>query len=440
MTRRTTHLWLILVVLLVSLVSACNRVDDTLRIALDKEDQDRYDQLFAYFTAETGIEINATYGEDIGKLVGTNDEPDIIKTSTVAVLAMKDSLLDLTPYIEADAELDTSIYIDAIIDALTIDGKIYALPTSLNTSLLYYNKTLFDERESELREALDLTPEQSHYPQAGWTYDDYRDAGVALSEYTVDVNGDRHYSQFGAETQLNWWGEWLVYLRQMGGSFYVSGSNNRVSALDSEAAYDATAFFVAKSMGDATEKFAPDAIESASGFSFMSGNTAMMLGGHLGDWFSYEALGLDWDIQILPVPTDRPDARGGELSADAFGISVRSDKPADAFAFLKMWAGEEGAKQMYRNNKVGALKNMEDIIASLPEADQKDIDISVLFDAVALAEPLPREQDFSKVMRELVMGELYKLMFEGRGSETDIQLVLNRIKTNVDSYYDNLYD
>lgn len=37
------------------------------------------------------------------------------------------------------------------------------------------------------------------------------------------------------------------------------------------------------------------------------------------------------------------------------------------------------------------------------------------------------------------MTELYKLLITGRGAETDIGLVLNRIKTNVDNYYRDLY-
>jgi hypothetical protein len=53
---------------------------------------------------------------------------------------------------------------------------------------------------------------------------------------------------------------------------------------------------------------------------------------------------------------------------------------------------------------------------------------------------LPSEKDFSKVMREMVMTELYRLMYSGRGSETDILAVLTRIKTNVDQYYRNVYE
>jgi ABC-type glycerol-3-phosphate transport system substrate-binding protein len=429
----------LLTVLSMLMIGCNNQTSGLLKVALDIEDEGRYDELFAFFTSESGIEIAATYGEDISKLIGTSNEPDIIKTSTVVVESMKFSLLDLTELIEADDDVKLDDYLDVIVDALTIDGKVYALPTSINTSLLYYNMELFDQRASQIRTALGINEEESVYPQADWTYDDYQKAGVALSQYNLLPDQSRAYTHFGAETQLNWWGEWLVYVNQLGGSFYQSGTNNHITALTSNEVIVATQFFVDKSMGGASLKFAPNAIEAASAYSFMNGNVAMIFGGHMGDWHSYDTLGLRWDIQVLPTPVGRPNAMGGEISADAFGISVRSEHTQDAFEFLKMWAGETGALQMYKYNKVGALKNMESLIADLPESEQKNINISALFDAIDLAVTLPREKDFSKVLREMVMAEIYKLMYTGRGSETDVVAVLTRIKTNVDSYYDGLY-
>ncbi len=430
---------LALFMLAFSFIACKNNRAASLQIALDIEDEGRYDELFAYFEAETGIKVKATYGQDISKLVGTAQEPDIIKTSTVLIEAMQASLYDLTEMIASDADVSPELYLDEIIEALMIDGRIYALPTSINTSLLYYNKDLFDASATELRAAFGLSEAESVYPRADWTYDDYQLAGVTLSKYTLNAELKPVYTQFGAETQLTWWGEWLVYVNQMGGSFYEADSANHVTALTSPAVIAATTFFRNKSMGGIDVKFAPDAVEAASSFSFVGGNIAMIFGGHMGDWYSYDALQLNWDIQSLPKPVGRPDAPGGEIAADAFGISVRSAKKTEAFLFLKLLAGEAGALEMYKHGKVGALKNMQALIEALPEADQKDIDVAALFRAAGEAVTLPREKDFAKVMRELVMSELYKLMYSGRGSESDVALVLARIKQSVDTYYQGLY-
>ena len=247
------------------------------------------------------------------------------------------------------------------------------------------------------------------------------------------------YTQFGSDTQLRWWGEWLVYVYHFGGSFYEEGSNNRRVDLTTEAVITATEFFVQKSMGDVTEKFAPDAIELSSHFSFVNGNIAMVFGGHMGDWYSYDTIGLDWDIQVLPTSEFDSEMTGGEISADAFGISIRSRHKEAAFEFLKLWAGELGAEILYENGKIGALKDMESIIDELPESNQLDIHVDRVFDAIDLAIVLPKEKDFSKVLREMVMTEIYKLMYDGRGSETDVVKVLEDIENRVNQYYIGLY-
>lgn len=432
-------IFIIFIALMTLSFIACSKDTKDLKIALDIEDQDRYDELFDYYESTTGVTISATYGEDISKLIGTKNEPDIIKTSTVIVDSMKDSLVNLNTYLDKDETISKDEYIDSMIDALTIDGGLYALPTSINTSLLYYNKTLFDESESQLREAFNLDEDESVYPKATWTLDDFKKAALILTKYSM-VNGQPLYSQFGADTQLRWWGEWLVYLYHFGGSFYVSGSENHRVALTTKQAIDATEFFVNQSMGDVSEKFAPDAIELSSHFSFLNGNIAMIFGGHMGDWFGYDTIGLDWDIQVLPTSMVNPDITGGEISADAFGISIRSQNKAAAFEFLKLWAGELGSEILYKNGKIGALKSMDTIINDLSEEDQLSIQVSVVFDAIDKAIVLPKEKDFSKVLREMVMTELYKLMYEGRGSENDIEKVLADIEVQVNQYYQGIYE
>ena len=424
-----------LLALSTSLTSCFNQPNVAeIKIALDIEDDGRYDELFALYKAQTGITVKATYGQDVGKLIGTKDEPDIIKTSTVIIEVMRPSLLDLTSLITSDANFKLGDYLDPIIDALTFDNKVYALPTSLNTSLLYYNKAMFDEHASAIRSALNLGADESIYPQTTWTYDDFQKAGVAMT----NVSGTPPYT-FGAETQLNWWGEWYVYVQQMGGTFYVSGTNNHQVNLTTPEVIAATTFFRDKAMGPVGVKFSPNANEMASANSFTAGNVAMIFGGHLGDWFSYDVLGLDWDIQVLPKPIEIPTGAGGELSADAFGISVRSKKAKESFNFLKLWAGKEGALKMYEHGKIGALKEMQAYIAELPSDKQKHVNIDALFAAISEAVVLPQEKDFAKIMREFVMSELYKLMIDGRGAETDVVKVLTRIQNNVNNYYQNLY-
>jgi len=233
-------LFIVFILFSLLLFSACSKEDDgLLTIAFDIEDKDRYDDFFAQFESlNPDIEIQAIYGQDIAKLIGTDEEPDLFKTGDAYIEGIARSYLALDDMIAKDDTINLSDYHENIIDSLRVDGKLYALPTSINTSLLYYNKTLFDESAESLREALDLEPDESVYPRSDWTYDEFVKAGVALTTYTGSgVN--RTYTQFGAETQSTWWGEWLIYVRHFGGDFYADASNRR-SALDSSAALEGT--------------------------------------------------------------------------------------------------------------------------------------------------------------------------------------------------------
>jgi hypothetical protein len=93
---------------------------------------------------------------------------------------------------------------------------------------------------------------------------------------------------------------------------------------------------------------------------------------------------------------------------------------------------------MYINNKMSALKNLDEIIKELPLEQQGKINMDAFFTAVNKAVTLPNEAYFSKVCKEQVMSELYRLFITGVGSETNISSVLLRAKTNVDNYYKNL--
>jgi multiple sugar transport system substrate-binding protein len=430
--KKTLSIFILITTLFI--LSACNKSqDEFLRIAFDIEDEDRYEEFFAQFEElNPDIKIKALYGQDISKLIGTKDEPDIFKTGDAYIEGIARSLLPLDSFIEGDETFDLNDYHDNIIESLRVDDKLYALPTSINTSLLYYNKTIFDESASEIRLALNLGAEDSIYPNPTWTYDDFQKAGVVMTKYTgTGIN--RTYTQYGAETQSTWWGEWLIYVRQFGGDFYETGNNHK-SALNSAAALNGTTFLYEKTMGDDTQKFSPSLTDAE--LSFAGGKVAMIFGGHLGDWASYNILGLDWDIQVLPKPVGRPDARGGEISTDAFGISARSKKAEQAYRFLKYWVSEEGAAEMFKYGKIGALKNMEEIASETSNEDRGNpYNIEAVFDAISIAMPLPKEKDFERVCNQRVMDKIQIMLLGQLTPSETMTLAYNA----VNRYYSDLY-
>ncbi|MDF2950664.1 MAG: hypothetical protein K0S18_247, partial [Anaerocolumna sp.] len=77
--------------------------------------------------------------------------------------------------------IDVSNLSQATLDMYRIDGKLYAIPAGVSTSLLFYNKDYFDQAGVE-------------YPTDSWTWEDYMEAARKL---TMDTNGDGEIDVWG---------------------------------------------------------------------------------------------------------------------------------------------------------------------------------------------------------------------------------------------------
>ncbi len=101
--------------------------------------------------------------------------PDIVQMSytNVAEYVAKEQLMPLDDLIEKGI-LDVSNLSAATLDMYRIDGKLYAIPAGVSTSLLFYNKEYFDLAGVD-------------YPTEDWTWEDYMEAARKL---TMDTDGD----------------------------------------------------------------------------------------------------------------------------------------------------------------------------------------------------------------------------------------------------------
>lgn len=107
----------------------------------------------AFEAANDGITVNVTFhnGADLRQLVQTalaaGEGPDIVRgpSATQTLNWAKTGVLtDLTPY-KDEFGWDDKLAGWAI-DAFTFDGKLWALPMRVDTLLLYYNSTLFEQQ------------------------------------------------------------------------------------------------------------------------------------------------------------------------------------------------------------------------------------------------------------------------------------------------------
>lgn len=115
------------------------------------------------------------YFDKLTTQLAANTGPDVVQMSytNVAEYVARNQLLPLDEYVEQGI-LDVTNLNEATLDMYRIDGKLYAIPAGVSTSLLFYNKDYFDMAGVE-------------YPTEDWTWNEYMEAARKL---TMDTNGD----------------------------------------------------------------------------------------------------------------------------------------------------------------------------------------------------------------------------------------------------------
>lgn len=78
-------------------------------------------------------------------------------------------ILNMEPFLDADAAISKDEYYQTAVDAFTYQGQLFGLPAEINIPVIVYNKALFDAANVP-------------YPTSGWTTDDFLTTAVALTE------------------------------------------------------------------------------------------------------------------------------------------------------------------------------------------------------------------------------------------------------------------
>jgi len=124
--------------------------------------QAEYSGFSGYFDKLT-TQLSAKTGPDLVQLSYTN----------VADYVTFGQLLPLDPFIEKGL-ISVENLSEATLDMYRFDGKLYAIPSGVSTTLLFYNKDMFDAAGVA-------------YPNESWTWNEYIETAKKL---TKDTNGD----------------------------------------------------------------------------------------------------------------------------------------------------------------------------------------------------------------------------------------------------------
>ncbi|MFI5356833.1 MAG: ABC transporter substrate-binding protein [Opitutales bacterium] len=313
--------------------------------------------------------------------------PDLFFTGDVWVSYLRPFTRDLTDFVRRDAtELGLDDYFPAIRRAMQLDGRYYILPENMNLSLLYYNRRLFAEAG---------VPE----PTAQWTWDDLVRAGQAL---TRPATPDRP-AGWGCSRVEGWWGEWLIYVRQAGGTPF--SPDGRRCLLDSPAAITGLRFYLEKS-----SKYhfsAPAGYEPLNGF--VNQRVAMIVGGHVNYWLNYDQMpGLDWDVQVLPQgPAGRS---GGELAIAGYSISRASRHPEAAWALAKFLTRREAVAAVVARGSLAVRRSVAAAQIKAAGPGDRPHNLAAAYRQFAFGEPIPHHPNYLEIMFDLVQPEVDRML------------------------------
>lgn len=320
-------------------------------------------------------------------LAAAGQTPDMFYSGDVwlsYLLPFMDDVSDLTARDAAEIGLDD--FFPEIRAAMQHAGRTYVLPEMTNVSLLYYNRALF--RAAGVAE-----------PTESWTWDDLVRAGQQLTRAPTAADP----GVWGCSRVEGWWGEWLIYVRQAGGT--VFSPDGRRCVLDSPAAIEGLRFYADKS--NRYRISAPAGFEPPN--AFVNQRVAMIVGGHTNFWLNYNQMpNLDWDVQVLPAgPATR---RGGEIAISGYAMSRSTPHREETWALMKFMTRPAAHAAIVARGNISVRRSLADAALRDPHRTAPPHNLAAVYRQFAFAEPIPRHPNFIEIMIQVVQPEIDRMV------------------------------
>lgn len=261
------------------------------------------------------VHIPQNYFQKLHLLFASNLAPDVmlINNLYLPVYAKAGRLYELN-----DLVIDSDFFKKSI-DALSYDGKLYAIPRDVSNLVIYYNKDIFDKYGVP-------------YPKPDWTFDDFLKTAQKL---TKDTNNDNKTDIWGISFEYAVM-FYLPYLMSEGGGILSDDLNHII--INEPNSQKGLKFYM-----DLRDKYkvAPKESDSASATMaqlFLQQKLAMHLSGR---WLTpkyREDAKFNWDVMNFP----RGDA-GSIVPMDASGwaMSKSSKHKPEAERLIKYLSSKE---------------------------------------------------------------------------------------------------
>ncbi len=324
----------------------------------------------------------STLTTEVGSLLGTPDQPDIVAALPEQILTWQDNAVDLSPYlVQPEFGLDAAEIINGVWDQSFINGARYGVPLSRSARFLFYNTSF------------------AHYlgfDTAPQTSEDFRKQACAANAFwkqDTDLTNDG-YGGLALDVVSNWQTPYS-WLAAAGGKVFVDGKFH-FNTPENLAALE---FFSGlKQAGCAWQP------SSISNFEHLASRRALFITGSLGDIagqnqaLSAAASPDKWTL--LPFPGEKPAifTYGPDLAV----LKSSGVRQLAAWLFIR-WMLEE-KNQVLWSRSTGLLPVTTSAVKTL-QADAMTIpELKAALKLMPQSVPYPQSADWRRVNKILADG------------------------------------
>ncbi|NLN18217.1 MAG: extracellular solute-binding protein [Firmicutes bacterium] len=261
--------------------------------------------------------------EKLAVMVAAGVPPDLVRTWNAKQLGATGLLQDITPRFQTLPATVRDDFWPALIEDLSYEGRLYALPLGTVATVYFYNKQQFAEKGVLA-------------PSAAWSWE--REGVIELKKFTVDLNGDG---------VIDRWGMGLVGGDNLYPFMYSAGKGRPLFSENGREFYGNTT-----EVRDALQVLQDLAqvhgvMRTSGGWTDFAEQTVATLvwGSFMAGYFPrYE--NLDWDFALFPTLNGE---RAAVVWAETpYGISVGAKNADLAWRALEFIASTEGQQQSIR--------------------------------------------------------------------------------------------
>lgn len=282
----------------------------------------------------------ADYTQKLSIMSASKTMPDVIwsHVSLVERFSANDQLMDLSA-IKDDPEYNFDDHIPSSFEGLQKDGKIYAIPFLNPPKLLFFNKTLFEEKG--IKNPLELLAEDK------WNYDEFLEVSKALTDPAKGQYGIKLFS-------VNGWTAWeeafIDTLWAFGGEFLNRDFDKFM--MNSPEAEQALTY-----IEDLIFKYEVHP-KPGDQLSFEGGKLAMQRQNYAYVNTARAITNFEWDIAPMPkgAVEDAPVATG----VVGYSVTKGTKYPEEALEFVKFMTSEETMMEfahMYVPTRLSVLES-----------------------------------------------------------------------------------